>query len=82
MRIDIRTCITYKIIISLRRALTETCVEQKKKEKKKEVEVEVVLWETVGGGFVQAAGGAGARGGSGGRLTDEKMPSPRGLSSE
>lgn len=38
MRIDIRTCITYKIIISLRRALTETCVEQKKKE----VEVEVV----------------------------------------
>lgn len=76
MRIDIRTCITYKIIISLRRALTETCVEQKKKE------VEVVLWETVGGGFVQAAGGAGARGGSGGRLTDEKMPSPRGLSSE
>lgn len=77
MRIDIRTCITYKIIISLRRALTETCVEQKKKKK-----VEVVLWETVGGGFVQAAGGAGARGGSGGRLTDEKMPSPRGLSSE
>lgn len=76
MRIDIRTCITYKIIISLRRALTETCVEQKKKE------VEVVLWETVGGGFVQAAGGAGARGGSGGRLMDEKMPSPRGLSSE
>lgn len=76
MRTDIRTCITYKIIISLRRALTETCVEQKKKE------VEVVLWETVGGGFVQAAGGAGARGGSGGRLTDEKMPSPRGLSSE
>lgn len=76
MRINIRTCITYKIIISLRRALTETCVEQKKKE------VEVVLWETVGGGFVQAAGGAGARGGSGGRLTDEKMPSPRGLSSE
>lgn len=74
MRIDIRTCITYKIIISLRRVLTETCVEQK--------EVEVVLWETVGGGFVQAAGGAGARGGSGGRLTDEKMPSPRGLSSE
>lgn len=56
--------------------MTETCVEQKKKE------VEVVLWETVGGGFVQAAGGAGARGGSGGRLTDEKMPSPRGLSSE
>lgn len=80
MRINIRTCITYKIIISLRRALTETCVEQKKKKKKKEVEV--VLWETVGGGFVQAAGGAGARGGSGGRLTDEKMPSPRGLSSE
>lgn len=79
MRIDIRTCITYKIIISLRRALTETCVEQKEKKKKK---VEVVLWETVGGGFVQAAGGAGARGGSGGRLTDEKMPSPRGLSSE
>lgn len=79
MRTDIRTCITYKIIISLRRALTETCVEQKKKKKKK---VEVVLWETVGGGFVQAAGGAGARGGSGGRLTDEKMPSPRGLSSE
>lgn len=76
MRTNIRTCITYKIIISLRRALTETCVEQKKKE------VEVVLWETVGGGFVQAAGGAGARGGSGGRLTDEKMPSPRGLSSE
>lgn len=80
MRINIRTCITYKIIISLRRALTETCVEQKKKKKKKEVEV--VLWETVGGGFVQAAGVAGARGGSGGRLTDEKMPSPRGLSSE
>lgn len=79
MRINIRTCITYKIIISLRRALTETCVEQKEKKKKK---VEVVLWETVGGGFVQAAGGAGARGGSGGRLTDEKMPSPRGLSSE
>lgn len=79
MRINIRTCITYKIIISLRRALTETCVEQKEKKKK---EVEVVLWETVGGGFVQAAGGAGARGGSGGRLTDEKMPSPRGLSSE
>lgn len=78
MRIDIRTCITYKIIISLRRVLTETCVEQKKKKK----EVEVVLWETVGGGFVQAAGVAGARGGSGGRLTDEKMPSPRGLSSE
>lgn len=76
---NIRTCITYKIIISLRRALTETCVEQKEKKKKK---VEVVLWETVGGGFVQAAGGAGARGGSGGRLTDEKMPSPRGLSSE
>lgn len=80
MRTNIRTCITYKIIISLRRALTETCVEQKEKKKKKEVEV--VLWETVGGGFVQAAGGAGARGGSGGRLTDEKMPSPRGLSSE
>lgn len=42
MRINIRTCITYKIIISLRRALTETCVEQKEKKKKKEVEVEVV----------------------------------------
>lgn len=60
MRTNIRICITDEIITGLRRVLTETCVEQKEKLG------EVVLWETVGGGFVQAAGGAGARGGSGG----------------